>query len=983
MRYARISDGYKVLRDLWVNGYCFLVPSGPDREALQELLLERSPVLEERPRTLRWRDLYHLLAKEAARQGTGQVRKRLLDPSDRYLVTRWILKDLPKDGSPRGVMDPFFPALAAQQMAEFLQEEIKVGHLASANLCGGGQTPAGCHGCPVDSTGQVLCRLYGRYLEYLDVHCLADQAQLPTLAKELLTSLRSPMELKLAVVGFLSFTHGQLSLLRQLRDSGAELFFLFPWIDLPGFQDGSLQMGLDPGPPIGNTAAPPAFYLQGLDGHHQYELLARQLALIGADQSLIPWDGPLDQVAISVPAEDLRRLTGELWRYQVPFWVQGGSPLIDTVPLGMLQAAAEAAASGWDFQPAMRLISMVIRDLSEEDVMSLRPKGKDQWRRLLNHDPSKLKRLERLFSFGDLLLRGITPERLFRESAEIMDTLDPLEMSRQLGNAHQLDWAIKSITSVEEEARKKLFSLSHETSHMGGAFQDQLSISEAMQLISVWGRSSFTAQDQPLTGAVRIYRDQPPVLSEHGLFVLAGADQTRWPGNLRESPLVDDGFRRMVNRTFQDHPNLNPTHLMETHEKRVAKEAAFIRTALTGRDVFVMTKGAMDDRGRPVPPTPFVQSLNLLGSSVEDPSPSPSLLPKDSFVDGVEFPGDRRDWTPAQKPSQIFCVEIPPKDRKPKLPMSYLDSFAKCPFKYACQALLRLKEPQRDPVSPYLLGELLHRGIEMAIRERMGSSDEILEGLLKSQDASPLGEPRNMRHLKRLGDMLTRALEWLKMRDQRLSEKGFSLVKTLVETDVPELDRTSCRLVGRADLIDLIRHQSGGTGYVILDFKTGGGGNYKDSPQPAAYALAIRDGKLTDLLGAELWGFGFVSLGDMLSQYRWDCSTGASSGSKSQSKSLGTLWTSKDVAYHDLADAYMLYQPKERSSNPWAEDMISLAERILKDLDTAMGMGRFEARHQDYKIRMEVCPQCSFGWLCRRLEHQESRYDQGGEHCGE
>ncbi|MCX7829275.1 MAG: hypothetical protein N2315_08805, partial [Thermanaerothrix sp.] len=302
-RYVRISDTIGVLRDLLDRGFAFLVPSGPDEEALLEILLDASPVLDERPHILRWKDLYRLILREAYPRSLDRA-SRMMDPADRYLVLRWLTGTLPKDRCPSWVFDPLFPELAAPQMMEFMREEVTRRHLFAANGC------ESCESCPLDSPGRVLCHLFCAYQDYLRENRMADEAEMPTLTRQALEG--AVPSVKLAVVGFMSFTHGQLNLLRKMIELGMGLHFLFPWIDLEGFPHGARQLNLPISRTLGEPRPPRVLRIMGIDPSHQYEELARRISLLGDEKGGIPFQGPLDQVALSVPMEDIRTLTHQL-----------------------------------------------------------------------------------------------------------------------------------------------------------------------------------------------------------------------------------------------------------------------------------------------------------------------------------------------------------------------------------------------------------------------------------------------------------------------------------------------------------------------------------------------------------------------------------------------------------------------------------------------------------------------------------------------
>ncbi|WP_156787074.1 PD-(D/E)XK nuclease family protein [Thermanaerovibrio velox] len=672
--------------------------------------------------------------------------------------------------------------------------------------------------------------------------------------------------------------------------------------------------------------------------------------------------------------------------------------------MGLLRLCGEAASSGWEFLPTMRLVSSVM-EIDLEKLMTQQPRGLAPWREFIRSQCGEdaERRFRRLADFGALLLKGATPMRLLEEALAVMKAADPERMSEAVKDMHNLDWTVRAVTSSIEEMEKKIFSLSEGLDLLGQAFQDPLNLRDAMEFLGIWGSSSYTVQDQPLDGAVRVYRDAPPVLAEHRLFVLCGADQSRWPGKLSESPMMGEPYRERVNSSFLERPDLTPTHLVSLHERRKAKEAMFIRMALAGRDAFVLTQGATDKDGRPVPPTPFARSLREMGAPAEDVNGPGDLLPSERFIRGVEFPRHPApSWEEAGTTTYVVKVSPDEGGGKRRLPLSGLDSFVKCPFRYACENLLKIKPPERKPVPRFLLGELAHEAMKIASsRPNMSSPEEILDKVKALPSAEPILKPGRGRYLQRLSDMIGRGIDWLGARKKGLEENGLRLICSITEATLPGIEMDNHIGTGRADLVDVIECQ-GVRGYVILDFKTGFSSDYKDSLQVAAYAKALKAASsgegIKELKGAKLLGFGFLSFSDMLDHLRWNSFTSEKSKSPNKDNCIGIMWTSRDGlgTPNLIQGAYRLYQPKGTTGDNaeegsggskagrdpiYAEDMISKASQAMEDLDEALRNGSFEAKHRYYTIRRDVCSKCPYGDLCRRLEagHDFEEEQEGGE----
>ena len=212
----------------------FMVPSSGDRELLLDML-PLSALLSgaDAPDIQNWGGLYKAIGSAVAKNhplGT-KILRRQIDPPDHHLILRFLVNcfleeaDLEGLTLPAGVWRNGFIPLLGKNVRELLREDVtpeqlgrSLGCAACELLCPRGGTPE-----------EVLCRLYHRYIEYLEMQGLADSAQIPALTRQLLLhedALAWVRDRRFIFVGFLSFTNGQLNLVRQLLETGVSVDFL-------------------------------------------------------------------------------------------------------------------------------------------------------------------------------------------------------------------------------------------------------------------------------------------------------------------------------------------------------------------------------------------------------------------------------------------------------------------------------------------------------------------------------------------------------------------------------------------------------------------------------------------------------------------------------------------------------------------------------------------------------------------------------------
>ena len=937
----------------------FLVPGGADRELLLDLLYRHRPLFGSRPRIWQWKDLYRELGDERVRAGAPVRLRRQIDPPDHALILRHLVEALRRgqeDRLPPGVLRRGFLSLLGENLRELLREEVEPEHLQAALEC------EECdEGCPDPShPGQVLCRLYRDYRHYLDRQGLADSASVATLARELAEASSDPWEVHLVFVGFLSFTHGQGSLIRALLRRGVPCTLMKPWTGLPGLLDAADQFGVSPAPPQLRPLALPV--LEAGDRRFELESLARELALWAREdpETFLPLPFPgFEGVGVAVDPSRGEALCRELERYGVPCSLRGGGSVKDT-DLGRLpRLCADAAGGDWPTERTLGLLSLPClggEDFPVSEVRAAAPCGEAEWRRFLRDRPEDRSRFEALRGFAAALREGAPPLDLLRRLEALCAPPEPGSRLAALAEEDpDRDGAVRRWQGAYGELRRKILSLEEATPPLGPAATEPLAGGDAVAFLETWAEEAQTPQDLPRRGAVTVYPGTPPVLAEHPWFVLTGVTSAVWPGPLKESPLLADPDRRRVNGLEARDLGLEPTHLPVLSEVRVQREALFRRVVCAGRTGTLLTRPLQDAQGRPLGPSPFEETLRPLldpGIPRMRRRPLSELIPSRGALFPQEAP------LPETRVFRGVGGSSPAEGRgepEPRGRFSLLDRFVSCPFAAWCDAALELRPspPGRYDVrrAGLALHELWQRVWSSGASCREEAARDRFEEVFRHPDRGYpelLEDPALERHRARLLRQVQALGARMDGQEERLEEVG-SREGTLLESLRPRLVRGSVTFDGRCDRADLWRTPQG-VGAVLLDYKMGTSRNYGKHLQLPAYAAALLEDP-PEGFEIPVVGYGYLCLGD-----------GGFAGRFAE-------------GYESLEEAYRGVKPR-RGPLSFASQ-IDTALEALGDMASALEAGRYPARYDS-----PGCSGCPYPGLCRRGEARSEgivEEPEGGE----
>lgn len=919
----------------------FIVPGGLDKDLLVSMMSDGGSFLGRRPVVWTWSDLY----KEAARGGSA-VSRRVIDPPDHNLIISYILREyLRRIGEgvgdlPPGVTRRGFASVLGNDLRELLLEEIgperireliKIDEAAAA-------TPEA-----------ILCELYSDYLEYLEYNELADSAQVAELTRQKLgADPKLASERIFVFVGFLSFTGGQIKLIKMMADM-AECVFFLPETGLDGLYDGIRQVGVEyPERPRWSVNI---YRLLANNETLQYEALARELALWRRGASDFGAIGELadyGEVGIQVAPQYLRILENSLARYKIPSNAQVRENAGETLAGELLYEIWEVWLSDWETKKTVSLLTNPLLGISEtmlRESFDTFPVGRSAWLSLLKDGAARLfKRVEKLCL---ALSKGGTPLEVMTLWRDFLDELKPADtLAAIVGGEISLDGVIRDTNAVINELGKKIEVLKDLKRSIGPAADIQLAGNDAVSYIRDWGRTAKLPIPLPQSRSVTLYAGNPPVLSRHKYWVLTGVDYNSWPGTLRESPLLGDDDKSVLNA---DKDGESASHIPELHDRREQQEGIFRRLLATAGRGVILTRSMTDSSGRPVGDSQFTDSLfegNKSGAERKY-----NDLGKIEYPLSRMLPRHEDPWFPDAEAHSCAVKsdrgEFPRKlqrdaAEKIYISLSSLDDWNRCPYFYWCRHTAKFESSRREIYDYRRAGILVHKLWEVCWKNYLEKGISLTQSVITqwrvvtAQEYSALlTDPRLSRQARQLYNRAYTLAE----AQQRIEERMRGRVRVEREYKLPEYEVDGVVFLGRADRVDFF---AGGA--VVLDYKSGKAADYSKNLQLAAYAVVLRE-----RAGIDSYGYGWFGLKD--------------------SKISGMFEDDYVKIYRDSG---------RRSREVTISDALDTAAQVMNKMATALKAGLFEANY-----RSPNCPRCEYSVLCRRKEHpiyqqSEEIDDEGG-----
>lgn len=852
-------------REAGRGGTVFLVPSNRDRPILIDMLLpegeEGRPAVsfpEAKPRAWIWDDLYR-----AAAEAVGARPRLQIDPPDHWLLVRRAVHAMRKrhpDRLPPGVHSAAFIAMAGHSIRELLAEDVPASELGAALGCSGCEkdSDGGCR--RMDSEGGLLCHLYADYIALLDSLNLADSAQVPALGARLLhehpeAGGRWAGELRIMAAGFLSFTSGQMGFLRALCAAGADMEMWIPECGPGDFYTAVQQFPEAERDSAEGGEAVACISIAAGDMRLSTDTLARELLfwsrgvgdIAGEIVPAFPgWGG----IGLCADGEELESILESFTRYGLPFSVREGAPVSETSLWMSARRAMELAVDEWPPQETADFLSSLLLSpfsFPRSEFLEALPAGRTAWTSFLgDFSPANGgSAFERAVRFTDALRRGGRPGELLEALAGLAPRREELKLLIERGaGLPGLDGAIREVVLAAREADRKAESLRDLCRDLGEAGAATLAGDEGAAFLAQWADTASVWTPPTASPSIAVYPGAPPSLAGSAVWILPGVVASRWPGQVRESPLLSDERKERLHESL----DLGRSHLPLVPEKRSAREALFRRLTACGESLCILLRPMADSSGRLLPPSPFEDSA-LAG---ENPWLRLACAPLERSLGDILPP----DGSPVAAGVEICRLDLPPlgEDRGragetrldvPEAPAFYLsdiDLFVTCPFRYYCLRVARLEEPIVSRYRPDLAGGALHHLWQTAWERRTSTGEplvplvrELFDRAMKRKYPSLADDPR-LRRFKE--ELLRRGLRLAELQ-QEMDDGGLLAARRgqRLEFALPELRIDGVAFRGRCDRVDLFDE-----GALLFDYKSGPSTSFKESLQLAAYSIALAGG---------------------------------------------------------------------------------------------------------------------------------------------
>ena len=783
-----------------------------------------------------WDDIY----KDICTTGNLEGRKSLAPP-DHMLILRTILRQVLEDCA---IDTETWPGLRRSGFPEILSKDIR-------ELMNEAVTPDKLIYSPESDNPSefLLPEVYSRYTKYLQQYNLLDSAQVYTEAYRLMKDVQTwGRDYVMILAGFMSFNHGQLELVRALRDRCAEVVILKPEAEMPDFHDIDYQFSMIR---PANSSSGKIIELPVYEPSLEPEVAARYLALwaSGEREDFPGFDG----IAIMISPGREESYAEAFKRYRIPYDFMSGSPISQTLPGKILATLNTLRLRNFPAYDTAMLLTQTC--FAGKDFPVLRAyragiHGLDTWENYLaEHEAENeafspaLTVIRAIKTFTDTLSRKNTPAQIMAAFHAFL-TAKGLWLDRYCMNRDnpEFDESIREIASAIETVAQKDLAL-HELLPDIGPVQDfRLNNDDAYDFLESWSRKTNTRAPVQVSNAVRIFTGNPPVLAFFPVFIMTGITSKSWSGNITSSPLLGNEERRKLDE--------NGAHVPTSSEKALQREALFRRLIQTGENLTVIIRPELDDEGRPVSESPFmarfrddhkdswdIQALPVAGINI--------LLGDDSYI------------FPEIDPKENITRNIPVISKKAHaVGASDIHELLACPFLWWQKRQAKLYEQETDIVSPAEWGNMMHgywRRVWARYREDMNASGKFFMHIALDEWAKFVKEEDGDYRKLICDTRLKRKLDGIAFRAKRLAgvqadvidelrAAGYEYRRILLEEEAHlKADIDGVAFLGQCDRIDIMTSPEGQETAFIADYKEGTGTNSEDSMNIKGYSWNVED----------------------------------------------------------------------------------------------------------------------------------------------
>lgn len=550
---------------------------------------------------------------------------------------------------------------------------------------------------------------------------------------------------------------------------------------------------------------------------------------------------------------------------------------------------------------------------------------------------------EHLCNFCRQLEEGRLPPDLFRSLLSLVHRLGWPERGRDLiANDWEQDEFLGEVNRSISEIEDKTAFL--EESSAGAAIlrAAPLAGETALTFLRFWANAAVLPQTFQRLGAVQLFAGKLPVLAHYPVFIVTGASDKAWPGNLRESALLPDARKEALHK--QEKGLGGTTHLPLLSEQRQLREGLLRRLVAAGTELSILSRPIQDEKGRPLSDSPFTARIY----DGDTPwatrcSEEPHRRQVSQILPGQGEPVfetiEVTEHHPWRTPPLDALKQCRPAPDGTSLSVSSLDSWSDCPFRFWAQRRMGLGVETPALYDTAKAGDLVHSLLQTALDSKIaGGNRSSLHGLIlaiweeTARKIYPalLATPALTRHRDRLREKVLATAVRLDSLETVLSPRRR---ETRHEMWLPGLDLGGARFVGRADRVDILDDGR----LLLFDYKLAKSSNFSvtgkyPKRQLAAYGAMFRES------GKELAGFAYMGIED-----------GAFKG----------LLADGDLARAMGTDV----RTKQENRLPELDRTLDEARRLMEGMALSVRSGCYPPNYEAL-----ACRYCEFGSLCRRAE---------------
>lgn len=923
-----ISECYRKYGDKAV----FVVPTGIDKEILLEYI-EPHSFWGDYPVVKTISDLYDEFSD------LTEDKRKAPDKAAQILIFKHVIDAFIAEAEekglelPPGVKHPGFRGIVEKNIRELIVEDITPLQYLNKVF------PEG--EIEVTLPEGILYRTYSDYKKYLEQHSLADIGEVPVLVKECLKNDKVSAHVKehqYIFTGFLSFTGSQLKMVRAF-DSIKEAIFILPETAMDAFYDGISQLGCE-------YKNRPEFTLSVYEGESadsslQFYSIAREIALWRRGKGHFAAAGELagySDIGVVTDKNSLTALLKYFSKYKIPYSVQSRSSVRDTL-MGVLPCDMWSCfVADFPYENTLALLLNPMFGLKREELgrLSSRPDSYEGWQEVLPALPRSVLNNIRKFCFA--LSKGDTPVALLEKVHDFIKELKAADnISELVREDFPFDYSVKNITYALDELDNKIKAYKRAENGIGEAGNIKLCGPDAIAFLNEVSKNSDLPMPLVSAAAVSVYVDAPPILTSHKYFILTDTDHGKWPGAMKESPLLREEILSRINEHKKDEELVSEEdffHLPEINERRAQREALFRRLIATAEKCVFLFRSRTDSHDRPIPASQFVESFYTDNKKICRLTEAPEIYGVDYYLPGADEyifgsievgesqPRIKRGvgrvgFKGHNEPGNHYIIRL-----------SDLDTWYQCPFMYWCACCNKIREPYTDVYDRLRAGILFHKIFEESYMDEseipfVNKVRKFYPDAVKEKYPALTEDSRLKRYEKNFRDEITKLAEVIDTSEASVT--GRKSIKTEYELKKYYINDVEIR--GVSDRIDIYED-----GFVILDYKLGKAEYHKEELQLAAYAYLLQETE-----GLKPQGYGWIGLRD--------------------SKIYGCM-NSPYAGFYSLKQSSV---DKEKG----VDGHIREVKEILYEMTESVKNGEYPANYDFSDSKNNKCIDCRYRSICR------------------